>query len=197
VSVFERSSASEGEKESDVESVPTNLVVRKRWTILILLVGTAVAIRATAQANATAPSIEYRNAQYGFCFSLPSSWKGYSIVTEHWDGSPPDSQSFTKGPLLLIRHPNWTEQNPHEDIPIMIFTHEQWRLVEQEKLIVSPASFGPGELGRNARYVFALPPRYLYDFAIGWQEVAKLTGSSFHAPCEAHSSRSLPPVRRQ
>ncbi|HEY1500297.1 MAG TPA: hypothetical protein VGF88_12015 [Acidobacteriaceae bacterium] len=31
-----------------------------------------------------------------------------------------------KGPLLSIRNPHWTEANPWQDIPIMIFTNSQW-----------------------------------------------------------------------
>lgn len=135
-------------------------------------------------AAAPAPSIEYRNANYGFCVTLPASWKGYSILTNQWEGSDPSSQNFTHGPELRIRHPKWTKENPYEDIPIMIFTHAEWTLVTEEKLIASPAPFPPSELGRNSRYVFALPPRYNYDLSIGYQEVESLIQhKSLHAPC--------------
>jgi hypothetical protein len=140
---------------------------------------------------AESPSIEYRNARYGFCFSLPASWKGYSIVTGQWAGSsPPGSQNLTNGPLLRIRHPNWTDQDPYEDIPIMVFTHTQWQLVKSDKLDVSGAApFPPGELGHNTRYVFALPPRFDYDFITGYQEVESLIShKSLHAPCGRRAS---------
>jgi hypothetical protein len=161
---------------------------RAALSILVLL-ATAIALKTSAQVNTAGPAIEYRNAQYGFCFSLPGSWKGYSVLAEEWKGSPPDSRSFTKGPLLRIRHPHWTEQDPHEDVPIMVFTHAQWRLVEKEQLIVSAAPFGPSELGRNGRYVFALPPRFDYDFATGREEVeALIRNKSLHAPCGKRAS---------
>lgn len=79
-----------------------------------------------------------------------------------------------KGPKLLIRNPHWTEENPWEDIPIMIFTHPQWKLVKDGSLDVSAAPFGPEEIGRNRKYVFALPPRYSYDENHGYEEVIKI-----------------------
>jgi hypothetical protein len=56
-----------------------------------------------------------------------------------------------KGPFIIIRHPLWTESNPRQDIPIMIFTKAQWKLDEANKLIVSAVPIGPGELGRNSK----------------------------------------------
>lgn len=52
----------------------------------------------------------------------------------------------------------------------MIFTLRQWN----ENLIVSAAPIGPSELGRNSRYVFALPPRYNYAFPDGYEEVEQI-----------------------
>jgi len=75
------------------------------------------------------------------------------------------------GPVVTIRNPHWTEQQPWQDIPIMVFTIEQWKLVEDGALIVSAAPIGPGEIGRNCRYVFALPPRYNYADVEGIEEV--------------------------
>jgi hypothetical protein len=155
---------------------------------ILLLLAIARAPNMSAQSSAGSP-LEYRNAQYGFCFSLPASWKGYSIITEQWEGAPPGSQSFTRGPKLLIRHPHWTEKDPYEDIPIMVFTHAQWQLVAKEELIVSAAPIGPSELGSNVRYVFALPPRYNFDLATGWQEVDNLIQhKSLRAPCASLTS---------
>ena len=36
------------------------------------------------------------------------------------------------------------------------------------------APINPGELGRNVKYVFALPARYNYAFPTGYQEVEKI-----------------------
>ena len=79
-----------------------------------------------------------------------------------------------RGPAIWIRHPLWTEENPRQDIPIMIFTKAQWSIVEKDRMILSAAPIGPGEIGRNKKYVFALPARYNYAFPVGWEEVEKI-----------------------
>jgi hypothetical protein len=60
----------------------------------------------------------------------------------------------------------------------MIFTYPQWDLIDKGDLAVSAAPFGPGEIGRNSRYVFALPPRYNFADAIGVDEVIAIMRSN-------------------
>ena len=136
----------------------------------------------------------YTNNRYGFRFYLPSSWKGYSIIESEWDGSAQSEGIHDEGgPHIVIRHPLWTEDNPREDIPIMVFTHKQWREVDRGNIIVSPAPIGPCPIGANKRYVFALPPRYNYDLADGWEEVVKiLQRRPLRAYDSAKSSRTHP-----
>ena len=125
--------------------------------------------------------IQYQNEQYGFSFSLPESWKGYSIVTGSWEGysvGPEGNVPFTQGPMLSIRHPLWTAANPRQDIPIMIFTLSQWDDLRQDKFHIGAAPIGPSELGRNSRYVFALPARYNYAFPAGYEEVEAILQSN-------------------
>jgi hypothetical protein len=128
---------------------------------------------------------QYRNAQYGFYVSLPSTWKGYSVVDETWTGytNGPNGQVASEhGPEILIRHPAWTTKDPRQDIPVMVFTLAQWNAIQQEKFYISAAPIGPSELGRNSTYVFGLPPRYNYAYITGWEEVDKiLQRHSFHA----------------
>jgi hypothetical protein len=120
--------------------------------------------------------VVYTNTRYGFRFCLPQSWAGFTVDTSRWDGRvlvggsarPPQ---VLHGPELFIRHPLWTADHPRQDIPILIFTHAQWRLVERQAVAVSAAPIGPSELGRNTSFVFALPPRYDFAFLTGWQEV--------------------------
>jgi hypothetical protein len=143
------------------------------------LATTTTGVSTTTSTTGSATSLEYRNTQYGFTFSLPADWKGYSIVTEKWQGFPINTSTAGSsttgagifGPELLIRHPLWTATNPRQDIPIMVFTIAQWDLVQQMKLSVGAAPIAPSELGRNATYVFALPARYNYAFQTGYQEV--------------------------
>jgi hypothetical protein len=127
--------------------------------------------------------VVYVNKEYGFRFHLPKSWKGYSILAERWEGEVMDESGnegqSESGPTIVIRHPQWSETDPHQDIPIMIFTLAQWGLIDNETLTVSAAPIGPSDLARNNRYVFALPPRYNYAFETGWEEVQKI------ADCDA------------
>lgn len=130
--------------------------------------------------NTSSPSdsgsvLLYSNTDFGFDITLPASWKGYKVINDTWEGNALSGdqagQVIESGTKLIIRHPDWTEENPRQDIPIMIFTKEQWDLVEKEDIGVSAAPIGPSELGRNSKYVFALPPRYNFAYAAGYEEV--------------------------
>ena len=72
----------------------------------------------------------------------------------------------------------------------MVFTHKQWKSVYKEDLVVSAAPFPPGEIGRNAKYVFATPPRFYYDFATGYEEVLDILGKQPHTFAPAKHPRS-------
>jgi len=126
--------------------------------------------------NSNKTQIEYKNTDYSFTFSLPLSWKGYSVIKSNWEGNLIDAPSAAKmtGPEISIRHPSWTADKPRQDIPIMIFTLDQWSLVQQEKLSLGAAPIPPSELGRNSTYVFALPARYNFAFLTGFEEVAQI-----------------------
>ncbi len=120
-------------------------------------------------------TILYQNAEYGFDFILPASWQGYKIVDEDWEGramnGPSQGQIISRGPLLSIRHPQWTQAQPRQDIPILVFTLDQWNSLQKEEFSIGAAPMEPKELGRNSKYVFALPARYNYAFPTGFEEV--------------------------
>ncbi|CAM5223002.1 hypothetical protein UACE39S_06359 [Ureibacillus acetophenoni] len=118
-------------------------------------------------------NIIYENTEYGFTFSLPKSWLGYKVVTDQWEGRDINQQETVveSGPILTIRHPKWTEENPRQDIPIMVFTHEQWSSLQKEKFVIGAAPILPSLLGQNDNYVFALPARYNFAFPEGYEEV--------------------------
>lgn len=131
----------------------------------------------TPQVQTELEAVKYINTQYGFSITLPDSWKGYSVITDKWNGQILNAQGSTKSPTqmtgikILVRHPLWTLEIPRQDIPIMIFTPAEWDLVQQEKLSLGAAPIGPSELGRNANYIFALPARYNFAFPVGFEEV--------------------------
>lgn len=123
----------------------------------------------------------YNNPDYGFTFSLPADWKGYSIVQTTWHGTPftngtpiTNNTSNETGPTLSIRNPNWTSDNHYEDIPILVFTIAQWNSYLAGDFVVSAAPIPAMELARNNFYVFALPPRWDYDFSQGYQEAENI-----------------------
>lgn len=140
----------------------------KRWLIDTATIGVEEEIS----------SIVYEDTSYGFRFSLPKSWKGYTIVSNQWEGlSLGDSNGekvIETGPMISIRHPEWTEENPRQDIPIMIFTLAQWNSLQQEGFHIGAAPIGPTELGRSSKYVYALPARYNFAFPVGYEEVEKI-----------------------
>jgi hypothetical protein len=124
-------------------------------------------------------TIEYKNTDYNFTFKLPKSWEGYTIVKSNWEGMLLDQNNKkVTGPELAIRNPHWTAKNPYQDIPVMIFTPDQWNLIQSEKLSVSAAPIGPSELGHNTHYIFALPARYNFAYPTGWEEVEKIITSN-------------------
>ena len=125
-------------------------------------------------------TVVYKNKKYRFRFVLPESWKGFSIIVSQWKGAVWDSAKSEEptreetGTIIIIRHPLWTESSPRQDIPIMILTYAQADLSRQGNLTTSAAPYGPQEIARNAKYVFALPPRYNYAMLAGVEEVERL-----------------------
>jgi len=127
-----------------------------------------------AVSTSSAAIITYHNTQYGFDFALPDSWKGYSIVTTEWQGlvaSQIGDVVAQRGPIISIRHPFWSLANPRQDIPIMVFTANQWSLLQQDQFHIGAAPINPSMLGQNVNYVFALPARYNFAFPTGYEEV--------------------------
>jgi hypothetical protein len=117
-----------------------------------------------------ATSIVYKNTEYGFDFTLPVNWQGYSIVKDTWVGISATATSTQHGPKLLIRNPKWTTAAPYEDLPIVIFTIAQWDAYLAESFSVFAAPIRATELGRNNVYVFALPPRWDFDYSLEYKE---------------------------
>jgi hypothetical protein len=168
--IIEITSAEQGTVNA-VAKRPITLEVKKaegKWLISSVIMGD----------YQTGGTILYRNSDYGFVFILPESWKGYTIVSEGWEGrsieGSTSGQVTETGPKILIRHPEWTKENPMEDIPIMVFTQAQWDKVQQEKISLGAAPIGPTELGKNSTYVFALPARYNFDSLTGYKEVEQI-----------------------
>lgn len=93
---------------------------------------------------------------------------------EPWTAGRANGKIVETGLMIKIRHPQGTSQNSRQDIPIMVFTQNQWDAMQQEKFHIGAAPMGPKELGRNGKYVFALPARYNYAFPAGYEEVERI-----------------------
>ncbi len=146
---------------------------------LIFIIAAALAVVAIMMIPDPQNELVYTNKQFGFTFRLPESWRGYSIITDRWEGIPiGGSEIIESGPLLSIRHPLWTSEKPRQDIPIMVFTIEQWDSLQREEFHIGAAPIGPRELGRNNSYVFALPARYNFAFPEGYEEVDQIIESN-------------------
>lgn len=137
---------------------------------------------ASSRPDQTDGQIRYQNRQYGFQFLLPQNWSGYRIIEDQWGGTENGKDVF--GPKITIRSPKWTTQNEYQDIPIDIFTHEQWVKVVKgsqggpgEDLYIG-AAVGPGKIFENDKYVFALPGRWDFTCGIGLDEVYDILAHS-------------------
>jgi len=79
-----------------------------------------------------------------------------------------------QGPIVSIVHPKSTAQQSRQEIPLMVFTIGQWDQMQRGEWHTGAAPVGPLELGRNGRYVLALPARYNYALPEGWEEVEQI-----------------------
>lgn len=133
---------------------------------------------ATTTTAVTVGAVVYKNASYGFRFSLPSDWKGYKVIEDKWQGysikNNKISENLLTGPEVVIRNPKWTEKNPWQDVPILVFTIAQWNAVLSGELQIGASPYQPIQLGLNSQYVFALPERYNYTDGEGIEEVEKI-----------------------
>lgn len=130
-----------------------------------------------AAAHRDSKSYVYKNSKYGFTFLLPATWKGCQIVEETWEGytsTERGDETVERGPEINIVNPRSKESVEYQDISIMVFTHMQWKSLQQDKFFVSAAPIRPGELGRNAKYVFAVPPRMINPDLAGAEEIENI-----------------------
>ena len=129
--------------------------------------------------------LRFHCAQYGLTFFLPASWRGYSVSTQQLEDatySPAEDKQIIVGytPWITLRHPQWQDSTPYQDIPILIFTRAQWDALHHGSLW--PSLFAGGtmdELWHNQRFVFAMSSRYNADDSVsGWKEVAEIIGQN-------------------
>lgn len=160
-----------GNVENEITKLENELSARKK-----------IAEQIISTFKFTIPSVQtdgwktYINSEYGFQITFPDSWKGYSVVKQDWQGSENVEGGKTyNGPQIVIKNPKTTATQAWQDIPIMVFTSEQWNLIEQAKIVVSAAPIGPGKVGENQNYIFATPPRWWgFTDALGGDEAVNI-----------------------
>ncbi len=150
--------------------------------VVVVLMGYAVYFYTTNKSpSEDVKNVEYRNTDYGFSFALPESWRGYKVVVDKWTGDAIGDElgevAYTSGPVISIHNPQETIQNSYQNIPIMIFTLDQWTDLQDDRFHIGATPMNPTELDRNSRYVFALPARYNYSFPPGFEEVDQIIQS--------------------
>ena len=118
-------------------------------------------------ATTTATSALYVNQEYGFSLQLPTSWDGYAVAT---------TTEKNGGSSIELRHPLTPEESPRMDIPIIVYSLDQWIKWEKTDFrgYKTAAPIPPTERGRNAKYVFVTAPRYNFSFLPGFEEVEEI-----------------------
>src|ERR1039457_583665 len=112
-------------------------------------------------------------------FPLPRTWRGYSTVEDTWKSGPGGDEVLESGAEITIVNPQSTLTQPFQDIYIRVFSHAQGDSLQQGNFAISAASIGPGEIGRNRKHVFAVPPRMIdTDNLYGWKEVVRIIQSN-------------------
>ena len=74
--------------------------------------------------------LRYRNAQYDLTFFLPASWRGCSVLVQEWDAPLYSADYQTeiggeRGPIVVLRNPQWKVDDHYQAIPMMVFTPSQ------------------------------------------------------------------------
>ncbi len=137
--------------------------------------------------------VRYHNAQYALTFDLPDDWRAYSVLMSQWDGEKYSPGKDTEivvahGPIIILRNPQWKANAIYQDIPIYVFTHQQWNDINLGKY-GSPVVAGGViyELWHNNKYVFGIHSRYnANDSVPGWKEVENIVNQNCTAHPEPH-----------
>ena len=163
----------------------------------LLQISAIMAFLATGCGSLNAPNqpsglpLRYHNAQYSFTFFLPVSWQGYSALIQKWEGvsylPAKDTTAVTAhGPIIVLRRPHWKADDPYQDIPIMIFSRNQWDALHSGKFF--PYAGGMiFEMWHSHKYVFGIYSRYNADDSVkGWKEADDILGRNSAAHAAPH-----------
>jgi len=132
---------------------------------------------------------KYENGEFSFVMGFPDSWNNYTVERQKWKGWLIDGSEESgdySGDELVFINPRYEVRKsegeglaPFKDcwqnIPIMAISKDVWNLIIQEKIAVSAAPVGPGKIGENSKFVFALPPRWAgFSCTLGVEEAQQI-----------------------
>jgi hypothetical protein len=122
----------------------------------------------TVQNHPAGLPIRYHNSKFDLTFYLPASWRGYSVLTEHWDGGTYSSEkdmdiALARGLIVVLRNPLWKTNDLYQDIPIYVFTRRQWDDMHLGKYDAAGAGGLIYELWHNDKYVFGIHSRAFWE----------------------------------
>ena len=90
------------------------------------------------------------------------------MLIQQWNGG-----EAWRGPIIVLRHPQWKADDPRQDIPIMVFTRSQWEACGHDGRFFPYAGGVIYEMRHNRKYVFGIYSRYnAADSVKGWKEAA-------------------------
>ena len=121
----------------------------------------------------------YRNSDFDLSFSLPPYWAGYSVQTNEWYGTTyfpgnDTTETTEHGPMIVIRNPFWTVNDPRQDIPILVFTRKQWDRYWQPNAFSVSAGGVEEEIAHNDRYVFVINSRFNWGDLPGAEDAGRI-----------------------
>ena len=150
----------------------------------LLYASTITALLATCCGSLNTPNhpsglpLRYHNPQYGLGFSVPATWRGHSVLVQEWEGQTYSAAVdkvvvMERGPVIVLRHPQWKADAPYQDIPILVFTRSQWDALHLGKFWPSLYAGGAmDEIWHNRKYVFGMSSRYNWGELKGSKEAA-------------------------
>lgn len=168
----------------------------KSFAIFALVLAIGLMGCSTVQNRPAGLPIHYHNAHYQFSFYLPAAWRGYSVLTEQWNGQMYSSAADTivtveHGPMIVLRNPKWKAGDPYQDVPVYVFTRRQWDDMNLGKYEAAGAGGIIYELWHNDKYVFGIHSR-TFGFAtqlIDWRETENIVEQN----CALHAAPNLNP----
>lgn len=159
---------------------------------LALILGGGLTGCRTVQNHPAGLPIRYQNAEYDLAFYLPEDWKGYSVLRDEWEGITyrPEKDAdvvLARGPLIILRSPLWKANDLYQDIPIYIFTRQQWDDDKSGEFSAEGAGGVLEGLWHNDKYVYSMHSRYnVADDVNGQDEVRDIVRKNCAAHPEPH-----------